>query len=201
MANTLHPLVRLTNTSYLLGALMVAAITAMFLFPSTPQPEALSASHRPAVDAATKVAKATVHHPAIAVPPVTPPATATPVPTTPPPPAAPPTTAPPPPATPAVTARATTPTATTPTATPGYGCAAALSYLQSHAAPGFTFECPGSAEGRQAMTCVNVAGVCSGTRLIAISVPCPAAYMNEASNSWVVIGESHAALDPYGYCH
>jgi hypothetical protein len=83
----------------------------------------------------------------------------------------------------------------------GYGCAAALAYLTAHAAPGFVFECPGYAEGHQAMTCVNVAGVCPGARVIAISVPCSAAYMNEASNSWVVLGESDAPIDPYGYCH
>lgn len=62
-------------------------------------------------------------------------------------------------------------------------------------------ECPGWADGHQAMTCDNVAGVCPGAKVIAISVPCAAAYMNEASNSWVIIGESNAAIDPYGYCH
>jgi len=82
----------------------------------------------------------------------------------------------------------------------GYGCGPALAYLQAHAAPGFTFECPGYAQGHQAMTCDNVAGVCPGAMVIAISTPCPAAYMNEASNSWVVSGKSNAALDPYGYC-
>jgi hypothetical protein len=50
------------------------------------------------------------------------------------------------------------------------------------------------------MSCDDVAGVCPGAMVIAISTPCPAAYMNEASNSWVIIGDSHAALDPYGYC-
>jgi hypothetical protein len=83
----------------------------------------------------------------------------------------------------------------------GYGCGPALAYLQAHAAPGFAFECPGFAQGHQAMTCDNVAGVCPGAEVIVISTPCPAAYMNEASNSWVVLGESDAALDPYGYCH
>jgi hypothetical protein len=82
----------------------------------------------------------------------------------------------------------------------GYGCTAALSYLQAHAAPGFSFECPGYAEGHQAMTCVNVAGVCPGAKLIAISIPCAAAYMNESSNSWVLSGKSDAPIDPYGYC-
>lgn len=84
--------------------------------------------------------------------------------------------------------------------TSGYGCAAAIAYLQKHAAPGFTFECPGYALGHQAMTCINVSGVCAGVKLIAISVPCPAAYMNEASNSWVLTGQSDAPIDPYGYC-
>lgn len=82
----------------------------------------------------------------------------------------------------------------------GYSCAAALSYLAAHAAPGFTFECPGNAMGRQAMTCQNVAGVCPGARIIAIADPCPAAYMNEAFNSWVAEGRASGSFDPYGYC-
>jgi len=36
--------------------------------------------------------------------------------------------------------------------------------------------------------------------VIAIATPCPAAYMNEASNSWVLVGKSNAALDPNGDC-
>jgi hypothetical protein len=83
----------------------------------------------------------------------------------------------------------------------GYGCSAALAYLAKHAAPGFTFECPGYSEGHQAMTCMNVAGVCPGVNLITISVPCAAAYMNESSNSWVLSGKSNAPIDPYGYCN
>jgi hypothetical protein len=51
------------------------------------------------------------------------------------------------------------------------------------------------------MTCVNIPGVCPNTRLIAITVPCPVAYMNEASNSWVLLGLRQAPIDPYGYCH
>ncbi len=81
------------------------------------------------------------------------------------------------------------------------GCAAALAYLAAYAAKGFSFECPGYALGHQAMTCDNVAGVCPGRKLIAIADACPAAYMNEASNSWVVSGQSDARIDPYGYCH
>jgi hypothetical protein len=87
-----------------------------------------------------------------------------------------------------------------PTPAPTSGCTAALAYLATHAAPGFRFECPGYALGHQAMTCVNVAGVCPGQRLIAIAVACPASWMNEASNSWVLIGESSRPIDPYGYC-
>jgi hypothetical protein len=83
----------------------------------------------------------------------------------------------------------------------GFGCAAALDYLAAHAAPGFTFQCPGNASGHQAMTCVNHAPQCPGQRIIAIQVPCPAAYENEASNSWVLLGLRSAAIDPYGYCH
>ncbi len=82
----------------------------------------------------------------------------------------------------------------------GWGCGPALAYLSAHAAAGFRFECPGYADGHQAMTCVNVAGLCPGEKLIAIAVACPAAYMNEASNSWVLTGQSDAPIDPYGYC-
>jgi hypothetical protein len=50
------------------------------------------------------------------------------------------------------------------------------------------------------MTCLNDAGVCAGEAVIAIADPCPAAYMNEASNSWVLEGKSTAPIDPYGEC-
>ena len=81
-----------------------------------------------------------------------------------------------------------------------WGCAAALSYLRAYAAPGFTVECPGSAEGRQAMTCINEPGICTNAQVIAIADACPAGYMNEASNSWVLTGQSAAPLDPFGSC-
>ena len=82
-----------------------------------------------------------------------------------------------------------------------YGCAAALAYLAAYSAPGFTFQCPGGALGHQAMTCINEPGVCDNENLIAIADPCPAAYMNEASNSWVLTGvASDAPIDPYGAC-
>lgn len=85
-------------------------------------------------------------------------------------------------------------------AEPAYGCAAALAWLASHSAPGFQFVCPGNALGHEAMTCVNVRGLCPGERLITIADPCPAAYMNEASNSWVQTHLRAGRLDPYGAC-
>jgi hypothetical protein len=81
-----------------------------------------------------------------------------------------------------------------------WGCDAALAYLSAYAAPGFSFECPGFAEGHEGMTCMNEPGVCPGENLIAINNPCPQAYMNEASNSWVAVGLSDAPIDPYGSC-
>jgi hypothetical protein len=81
-----------------------------------------------------------------------------------------------------------------------WGCAAALTYLSSYAYPGFTFECPGYALGREGMTCLNEAGICPGEAVIAIADACPAAYMNEASNSWVLEGKSTAPIDPFGTC-
>jgi hypothetical protein len=81
-----------------------------------------------------------------------------------------------------------------------WGCAAAVTYLSAYAYPGFTFECPGNALGREGMTCINEAGVCPGEAVIAIADACPAAYMNEASNSWVMEGLATAPIDPYGAC-
>jgi hypothetical protein len=81
-----------------------------------------------------------------------------------------------------------------------WGCAAAVAYLSAYSYPGFTFECPGNALGREGMTCLNDAGVCPGEAIIAIADACPAAYMNEASNSWVLEGRSTAPIDPYGTC-
>ena len=87
------------------------------------------------------------------------------------------------------------------TAPSGYGCGPALAYLAANSAPGFHFECPGYADGHQAMTCINVAGLCPNESLIAINIPCAAAYMNEAHNSWIEAGLAQGAIDPYGYCH
>lgn len=82
----------------------------------------------------------------------------------------------------------------------GYGCGAALAYLSAYAHPGFTFECPGFAQGREGMTCADEPGICPNEHVIAIADACPAVYMNEASNSWVLMGQSSAPIDPYGSC-
>ena len=83
----------------------------------------------------------------------------------------------------------------------GSGCAAALTYLYAYAAPGFVFRCPAGADGHQAATmCVTTSSPCDSQRLIEIADPCPAAYMNEASNSWVLLGVSGVPIDPYGQC-
>ncbi len=83
-----------------------------------------------------------------------------------------------------------------------FGCAAAIAYLHAYADPGFAISCPGADGGHQATTtCVNGSSPCSGEKLILIADPCAAAYMNEASNSWVISGLSTAPIDPYGQCY
>jgi hypothetical protein len=81
-----------------------------------------------------------------------------------------------------------------------WGCAAAIAYVTAYAYPGFSVECPGNALGREGMTCKDEPGICTNQLVIAIADPCPVAYMNEASNSWVLMGASSAPLDPYGTC-
>ena len=77
---------------------------------------------------------------------------------------------------------------------------AAIAYLSAHANPAFALECPGNSFGHQAMTCSFVNGYCPGRQVIAITVPCPAAYMNEAENSWILLGLRSGSIDPYGSC-
>jgi hypothetical protein len=82
-----------------------------------------------------------------------------------------------------------------------YGCAAAAQYIAAYAAPGFWLACPAFSRGHQASTvCESTTSACSVLRIITITDPCAAAYMNEASNSWVLMGLSDAPLDPYGMC-
>ena len=127
------------------------------------------------------------------LPPAPPPAPVV-EPATPPPAAAPPPAPVPPPAPPAQPALPPRGGAT------ASGCTAALAYLAAYSAPGFNFACPGYALGHEAMTCINEPGACPGENLIAIADPCAHAYMNEASNSWVLTGQSSAPIDPYGPC-
>lgn len=79
----------------------------------------------------------------------------------------------------------------------GFGCQAALQYLAQHANPEFSLVCPGNAMGHQAMTCYHRDGVCPDSAEIVIADPCPAAYENEAWNSWHV---GTGPYDPYGWC-
>ena len=95
-----------------------------------------------------------------------------------------------------------------------WGCAAALAYLQAYAAPGFALDCPGYAEGHEAMTCIHgtpqYPDACLNGPEIAISDACPQAYMNESANSWLLTGQtateqakfgvSYDSIDPFGAC-
>lgn len=90
-----------------------------------------------------------------------------------------------------------------------YGCGPALAYLHAYADPKFQLVCPGFADGHQAVTCISESPCAPGQWMVGIVVPCPAAYMNEAHNSWVLdhdetgaaIPDGSTAIDPYGYCH
>jgi hypothetical protein len=93
------------------------------------------------------------------------------------------------------------PTTTTAPVDTGYGCADAIAYLRAHADPAYQIICPAdSGPGSEAFTCSNLPGYCVGFQEVIITDPCPAAYMNEASNTWVIDGKSDAPIDPYGSC-
>lgn len=95
-----------------------------------------------------------------------------------------------------------------------WGCTAALAYLQAYAAPGFALDCPGYAEGHEAMTCLHgtpqYPDACLSGPEIAISDACPQAYMNESANSWLLTGQTgteqakfgvaYGSIDPFGPC-
>ena len=77
-------------------------------------------------------------------------------------------------------------------------CAVALAYLAAHQAPGFRDSCAdGSALGHLGWTCSDQRGMCAGQRFIRIACPAPFVYMNEAHNSWVLLG-ARTGIDPYG---
>jgi hypothetical protein len=176
--------------------------------PGTSQPPlrahriAIAAQNKAIQEAATAMAAAIVR-------PITPPPAPTPAPTTTTTTTVPtttPTTSPPAPAPAPVATVAATPAPSAPGAVPpvgqatAWGCSAALAYLQAYAAKGFALECPGYAEGQEAMTCMNQASACPGTSVIAIADPCPQAYMNETSNSYVITGVADTPIDPFGPC-
>jgi hypothetical protein len=80
-----------------------------------------------------------------------------------------------------------------------FGCAAAVAYLEAYAAPDFIIACAIDPDEHQATTtCISGTSPCNLGRFILIADPCAAAYMNEASNSWVLMGLSDAPIDPYG---
>jgi hypothetical protein len=97
-----------------------------------------------------------------------------------------------------------------------WGCTAAVAYLRAYAAPEYTILCPGDAQGAQALTCFALSPCGPTQHLIVIADPCPAAYMNEAHNSWVLnaratstapmqgLGwpppDGSTAIDPWGSC-
>ena len=91
------------------------------------------------------------------------------------------------------------PTTVAPPAAVTTNCDDAIAYLLSHQAPGFSDACGrGSAFGHYGVTCWNVAGMCpDGAKFIHIACPAPFVYMNEAHNSWTIIGQS-SGIDPYG---
>jgi hypothetical protein len=77
-------------------------------------------------------------------------------------------------------------------------CADALAYLATHQAPGFVDTCgDGSAQGHLGYTCADTPGRCEKQRFIRIACPAPFVYMNEAHNSWVLIG-ARSGIDPFG---
>ena len=95
-------------------------------------------------------------------------------------------------------APAAAPTAAPPAPAFTTGCADALAFLAIHQAPGFVDTCaPGSALGHYGYTCATVPGRCDGVRIIHVACPAPFVFMNEAHNSWTVIGQG-SGIDPYG---
>jgi hypothetical protein len=217
LSSVVRPRVR-TRPFALLSVILFAVMTMVAAQlvtdgPVTSQPplraqRAALHSQQTAIKEAAAAMAATIVRPITPPPAPAPPTTTTTTTTVPPAPAPAPVPTPPPPApAPAPAAAvAAAPAPTDPGVLPAvgqataWGCDAALTYLQAYAAKGFTLECPGYAEGREAMTCMNQPGACPGTSVIAIADPCPQAYMNEASNSFVLTGVADTPIDPFGPC-
>jgi hypothetical protein len=81
---------------------------------------------------------------------------------------------------------------------PAGDCAAALAYLAAHQAPGFVDTCgPGTAFGHDGIACWNRSYCPDGQKIIHIACPLPFVYMNEAHNSWTLVGAG-TGFDPNG---
>jgi hypothetical protein len=111
------------------------------------------------------------------------------------------TTSRPAPAPPPVTVAAPPPAPALPPVTtpaPEGDCGAALAYLAAHEAPGFVATCgPGTAFGHYGVACWNAVDCPDGQKIIHIACPLPFVYMNEAHNSWTLVGGG-SGIDPHG---
>ena len=111
------------------------------------------------------------------------------------------TTAPPPPIVPtSVPAPPPPPPPPPPTTVPAPagGCGEALAYLAAHQAPGFVATCgPGTAFGHYGVACWNSVYCPGGQKIVRIACPLPFVYMNEAHNSWTLVGMG-SGIDPHG---
>lgn len=78
-----------------------------------------------------------------------------------------------------------------PVAPPVSGCAAAIAAVEAkglYPAAGYIVSCPGNAQGREGMTCYNIASICPGQKTIAIADPTPYVVANEFENSLIISG-------------
>jgi hypothetical protein len=108
------------------------------------------------------------------------------------------TTTPSPPTVPPTVAAPLPTTAPAPAPAPVGDCATALAYLAAHQAPGFVASCgPGTAFGHYGVACWNAVYCPNGQKIIHIACPLPFVYMNEAHNSWTLVGAA-SGIDPYG---
>jgi hypothetical protein len=97
----------------------------------------------------------------------------------------------------------------TPPADP-WNCATGAAYMAAHAAPGFLVDCPATVpRGAAALTGITqTSGLPQGGifgaeivgAVLIADTTCGAAWMNEASNTWVLTGQSSAPIDPFGPC-
>jgi hypothetical protein len=92
-----------------------------------------------------------------------------------------------------------------------WNCATGTAYMAAHAAPGFLVICPATVPpGAAALTAITqTSGLPQGGifgaeivgAVLIADTTCGAAWMNEASNTWVLTGQSSAPIDPFGPCY